>query len=298
MKSFISKNKQWFGYLLFALILTVALLYYRFPSDALLDYLETTAERVNPRLVLSVDYVEVGFPIGLKFGETEVALKDVPNGVILRADSLLLKPKIGSLLRGKPDFSFHCLAYEGDISGCVYFNKDLTRGSIDTEIELKDIRLGDHGYLSHLIGRHVEGTLGGTVSYKGQYNVLTDGSGEANLNLSQCRLELLEPFLAFESIDFSEIEIEMALKKDKIKVTRLEMKGQELHGTLSGTITLKEEFAKSSLDLRGTIEPFAAFFKSTPGTHDTVELFKQRLKRGTLSFVINGTLGDPRINFT
>lgn len=298
MKSFISKNKQWFGYLLFALILTVALLYYRFPSDALLDYLETTAERVNPRLALSVDHVAIGFPIGLKFGETEVALKNVPNGVILRADSLLLKPKIGSLLRGKSDFSFHCLAYEGDIRGCVYINKDLTRGSIDTEIELKDIRLGDHGYLSHLIGRHVEGTLGGTVSYKGQYNVLTDGSGEANLNLSQCRLELLEPFLAFESIDFNEIEIEMALKKDKIKVTRLEMKGQELHGTLSGTITLKEEFAKSRLDLRGTIEPFAAFFKSTPGTHDTVELFKQRLKRGTLSFVINGTLGDPRINFT
>lgn len=298
MKRFISKNKQWFGYLLFALILTVALLYYRFPSDALLDYLETTAERVNPRLALSVDHVAIGFPIGLKFGETEVALKDVPKGVILRADSLMLKPRIGSLLRGKSDFSFHCLAYEGDISGRVYFNQDLTRGSIDTEIELKDIRLGDHAYLTHLIGRHVEGTLGGTVSYRGSYNVLMDGSGEANLSISQCKLELLEPFLTFKSIDFNEIEIEMALKKDNIKVARLEMKGQELHGTLSGTITLKEEFAKSSLNLRGTIEPFAAFFKSTPGTHVTVELFKQRLKRGKLSFVINGTLGDPRINFT
>ena len=298
MTSFISKNKQWFGYLLFALVLTVALLYYRFPSDALLDYLETTAERVNPRLALSVDNVEIGFPVGLKFGETGVALKDVPKGVILRADSLLLKPRIGSLLRGKPDFSFHCLAYEGDISGYVYFKEDLTRGSIDMEIELRNILIGDHAYLTHFIGRHVEGTLGGTVSYRGPYNVLMDGSGEANLNITKCRLELLEPFLTFESIDFNEIEIEMALKKDNIKVARIEMKGQELHGTLSGTITLKEEFAQSSLDLRGTIEPFAAFFKSTPGTHDTVELFKQRLKRGTLSFVINGTLGDPRINFT
>ena len=298
MKNFISKNKQWFGYLLFALILTVALLYYRFPSDALLDYLETTAERVNPRLALSFDNIAIGFPIGLKFVETEVALKDVPNGVILSADSLLFKPRIGSLLRGKSDFSFHCFAYDGDISGRVYFNKDLTRGSIDTEIELSDILIGDHAYFSQLIGRHIEGTLGGTVSYRGPYNVMMDGSGEANLNLSQCRLELLEPFLSFESFDFNEIQIEMALNKDKLKVTRLEMKGQELHGTLSGTITLKEKLAKSSLDLRGTIEPFAAFFKNAPGTHDTVKLFKQRLKRGTLSFVINGTLGDPRVNFT
>jgi type II secretion system protein N len=125
-----------------------------------------------------------------------------------------------------------------------------------------------------------------------------DGSGDANLRLSQGKVELLQPLLNFESIEFNEMEIEMALKQQKINVTRLELKGQELQGTLSGTITLKEEFAKSSLDLRGTIEPFAAFFKSTPGTHDTVKLFKQRLKRGILSFVIRGTLGEPRIEFT
>jgi len=298
MKRFVSNYKKWLGYLLFALILTVALLYFCFPSDALRDYVEATAGRANPRLVLSVDRVELRFPIALKFVETEVALKDMPDRVILRADSLLLKPQLWSLLGGESKYCFDCLAYKGKVSGSVYINKNRTRRFIDTEIELRNIRIGDYAYLSHLIGRHAEGTLGGTVSYRGQYNLLRDGSGEANLRLSHGRVELLQPFLTFESIDFNEMEIEMALKKQEINLTRLELKGKQLHGTLSGTITLKEEFAKSSLDLKGTIEPFAGFFKSTEGIRDTVALFTKRLKKGTFSFVVHGTLGEPRIEFT
>jgi type II secretion system protein N len=298
MKRFISNYKKWPGYLLFALILTAALLYFRFPSDALRDYLEATAGRANPRLVLSVDRVEPRFPIGLKFVKTEVALKDMPDRVILKADSLLLKRELWSLLQGESKYCFHCLAYKGNVSGSVHFNKDRTRGFIDMEIELSNIRIGDYAYLSYLIGRHVEGTLGGTVSYGGPYNLLMDGSGEANLTLSHGRVELLQPFLTFESIDFSEMEIEMVLKKQKINLTSLELKSQQLHGTLSGTITLKKEFAKSRLDLKGTIEPFAALFTGTAGIPDTVKFFKQRLEGGTISFVILGTLGEPRIEFT
>lgn len=298
MKRFMSKYKKWIGYLLFALVLIVALLYYRFPSDALRDYLQATADSATPPLVLSVDRIEPRFPIALKFADTEVALKNMPEKVILKADSILLKPQLWSLLRGKSEYCFHCMAYKGDLIGCVYFNEDSGRRSIDTKIELRDIHIGDHAYLSQLISRHLEGTLGGTVSYIGGYNVLTDGSGEANLRLSQGRVELLQPLLTLTSIEFNEMEIEVAFKKQKIKVTRLELMGQQLHGTLSGTITLNEIIAKSSLHLSGTIEPFAAFFKSTPGTIDTVKFFKQRLKKGTLSFVIHGTLGEPRIEFT
>ncbi|MBW1676826.1 MAG: type II secretion system protein GspN [Deltaproteobacteria bacterium] len=270
MKHFISNYKKWLGYLLFALILTVALLYYRFPSGAVLDYLQATANRADPR-------------------KTEVSMKDMPDGVIVRIDSLLLRPGLLSLLRGKPEYCFHCVAYKGDLIGCVYIEKDRTRGFIDTEIELRNILIGDCAYLSHLIGRHIEGTLGGTVSYTGRHNLLMDGSGEANLRLSHGRVELLQPFLTFESIDFNEMEIEMVLKKQQINLTRLELKGQQLHGTLSGVVTLKEKFAKSSLDLRGTIEPYAESFKGKGGAHDTLKLLKHLIKNGTVSFEIHGT---------
>ncbi|MCK4388999.1 MAG: type II secretion system protein GspN [Desulfobacterales bacterium] len=293
-----SKHTKYLGYVLFAVILTAGLLYYRFPSDALRDYVQTSAENTNARVVLSVERIQPWPPVCLKFTGIELALKDKPDRTILKADRVLLKPRLRSLLRGKSEYSFHCLAYGGDLRGCAHFKKDSTGAFIDTEIELRDVHIGDYAYLSELIGRRVEGNLHGTISYTGPFKVLTDGSAEANLRLSGGRVELFQPLFTLGSLDFNEIEAEMFLDKQKINVTRLELKGEVLHGTLSGTITLKEKFARSSLDLRGTIEPFAAFFKGTAGIHDTVAFFKQRLKRGTLSFVIHGTLGEPKIKFT
>ena len=69
-------------------------------------------------------------------------------------------------------------------------------------------------------------------------------------------------------------------------------------GNENAEINLRKEIGTSRLDLRGTIEPFSDFFKSLPGTQDTVKLFKRRLKRGTLSFTIRGTLTEPSIQFT
>jgi type II secretion system protein N len=297
MKDFILKRKEWFGYLLFVLILTVSLLYYLFPADAVRDYFQAKGRRANPPLALSVDRVAPSVPIGVKFTKTKVALEDVPDRVILNVDRLLIRPKLLSLLLGKSQFSFHCEAYQGDVSGSVQLRKDPEVG-FDTEIALRNIRIGDYPYLSHLLGRPLKGTLGGTISYSGQSKPMADGSGEANLKLSDGSLELLQPFLTLKSIDFSEMEVEIALNKESLNVTRLELKGKQLQGTLSGTITLKEQFGQSSLDLKGTIEPFAALFKSNAGMQNTVAIFKQRLTKGTLSFVIRGTVKEPQVEFT
>ncbi|MBW1740116.1 MAG: type II secretion system protein GspN [Deltaproteobacteria bacterium] len=291
-----SNYKKWLGYFLFVLILTTSLLYYRFPSDAVQDYLQAIVERADPRVALSIDRMEPWLPVGLKIMGTELAIKDMPDKIIFRADRLLLKPQLWSLLHGEAKYCFDCLAYNGGLRG--YVKKDRTTDFIDTEIELKNIHIGNYIYLSDLIGHHIEGNLDGTILYKGRYSLLMDGSGEANLKLSNGRVELLQPLFTLESINFKEMEIKMVLRNQKINMTRLELNGEHFHGTLSGTITLKKEFAKSSIDLKGTIEPFAAFFKSTAGILDTVKFFKQRLNRGTLSFVIHGTLGEPRIKFT
>lgn len=297
MKDFILKRKAWFGYPLFVLILTGALLYYLFPADAVRDYFQARGRRANPPLALSVDHVTPSVPIGVKFTRTKVALEDMPSRVILDADRLLIKPKLLSLLLGKSQFSFLCEAYQGDVRGSVHLKQEPEVG-FDTKIALRNIRIGDYSYLSHLLGRPLKGTLGGTISYSGQYKPMVDGSGEANLTLSDGSFELLQPFLTLKSIDFSEMEVEMALAKERLNLTRLELKGKQLQGTLSGTITLREEFAQSSLDLKGTIEPFAALFKSNAGMQNTVAIFKQRLTEGTLSFVIRGTVKEPKIEFT
>ncbi len=101
-----------------------------------------------------------------------------------------------------------------------------------------------------------------------------------------------------EAIEFDEILIKLALQNQRVDLNHVELKGREISGTLSGTINLKKDLLKSSLDLSGSIEPFADFFKSLTGTRDTMKLFQQRLKRGRLLFTIRGTISNPRMRFT
>jgi type II secretion system protein N len=297
MKQFIRKNQKWFGYVLYAVIITAGLLYLRFPSGLIKNYLETRGERSNSPFSVSIGQVSPSLPFGLKLQEARVAQRANPNKIIFQADRFFIKPTIGTLLVGNLNLCFEGLAYDGVLEGCANFIEKSLQAPFSTSIVLKDIRLGKYD-LRSLIGRNVEGTLDGTVAYNGKNDLFIEGSGEADLRLSDGRLELLQPILSLDSIDFNQVSVKMALQNRKINLTQVALEGPNMRGTLSGNISLQKDIGKSRLDLRGTIEPFADFFKSLPGTRDTVKLFQRRLKRGTLSFIIRGTLTEPSIQFT
>lgn len=298
MRQFISKNKKWFGYTVYCIIVTVGLLYYRFPSDALRDYVQIRANNLNTPLFLSIDRMKPWPPFGLRLGQTEVSLKDKPDIKLFRADSLLVRAEVWPFFKGKGKYCFECLAYGGDLKGCISFKENSIKAPFNTKIELKNIRIGNYKYLKYSIGRHIDGILRGRVYYSGEHKNLMDGAGEANLTLLDGRVELVLPILTLGSIEFNEVKIDMALKKQKINLVRFELNGPKLKGTLSGTISLKRRFAKSTLELKGTIKPFSSFFKNAEGVSRTMRFFKQRLRKGALTFIIHGTLGEPKIKFT
>jgi len=297
MKNFIWKHKKWFGYAFYGILLTIGLLYDRFPSEAVQDYVQATLDRTNPQLDLSIERVSPSVTFGLKFQKTELSQKADPDRIFFRADRLLVRPSVWSLLKGKFELCFDGLVYGGALKGCVDFGERSVKSPLTASIVLKDIRMDDHDNLPDLIGRQVKGRLGGTITYSGQSNALINGTGEADLKLSEGLIELLQPILMLESIDFNELVIKMILKNQRVNLTQVELKGPNMRGTLSGVVSLRNELLKSTLNLRGTIEPFADFFKSLPGTRDTVRFFKQRLKRGKLSFMIHGTLKEPQVKF-
>jgi type II secretion system protein N len=297
MKQLIRKNQKWFGYVLYAVIVTAGLLFLRFPSGLIKDYLETRGESSNSPFSISIGQVSPSLPFGLKLDKARVAQRANPNKIIFRADRIFIKPTLATLLGANLNLCFESLAYDGVLEGCANFIDKSLQAPFSTSMVLKHIRLDKYD-LGGLIGRHVEGTLDGTVAYNGKNDLLIDGNGEADLRLSDGRLELLHPILSLEAIDFSQVLVKMALQNRKINLTQVALEGPNMRGTLSGTISLQKDIGKSRLDLRGTIEPFSDFFKSLPGARDTVKLFQRRLKRGTLTFIIQGTLTEPSIQFT
>jgi len=298
MKQFISKNKKWFGYTFFCIIVAASLLYYRFPSDALRDYLKITANNLNNSATLSIGQIKPSLPFGLKIGQIELFLKDKPSIKLFRADSLFIRPDPWAFFKGKSKYCFECLAYGGDVLGCIYFKENSMEIPFDTEIELTNIQIAKYEHLKDMIGLQVDGILYATIFYNGQHKNPMDGTGEANLKLLDGSIELLVPILSLESIEFHEIKSDMMLKKQTIHIKRLELTGPLLRSTLSGTIGLKKEFLKSALNLKGTVEPFTSFFKGMGVASNAVSFFKQRLKKGALHFIIHGTLADPKIRFT
>jgi type II secretion system protein N len=297
MKQFIRKNQKWFGYVLYAFVVTAGLLYLRFPSGLIKDYLETRGERSNSPFSVSIGQVSPSLPFGLKLQKARLAQRANPNKIIFRADRVSVKPTIGTLLVGNLNLCFEALAYDGVLKGCANFIEKRLQAPFSTSIVLKDIHLDKYD-LRGLIGRHVEGRLDGTVAYNGKNDLLIEGSGEADLRLSDGRLELLQPILSLETIDFNQVSVKMALQNRKINLTQVALEGSNMRGTLSGIISLQKDIGESRLDLKGTIEPFSDFFKSLPGARNMVKLFQRRLKRGTLSFIIRGTLKEPSIQFT
>ncbi len=280
------KSRKIFGYVLYCIVLTLVLLYYRFPSGFLTDYLETKIDKAAPAFLVSIGQVSPTLPFGLKFTQTEVSLKTDPKSSFLKAESLFIRPALWSFLRGKFQCCFDCAAYNGDLKGCVRFAKNSVKAPFTSSMDLSDIRIGDCAYISTLLRHNIKGILSGNIKYSGQYNLLLNGTAEANLKVSDGRIEFSSTILSLDAIDFNVLLIKAVMKRRRLDLRRVELKGQEIQGTLSGSISLRRNLLKSGLHLRGSIEPLDGFTKNAKGAFG---------RKRRLTFIIHGTIGEPKI---
>ena len=290
------RPKKIFGYIIYFICITAGLLYYLFPSDAVEDYLKVKVQDLNPSLSISIGRITPWPLLGLRFTNAQILYRDQPAGRLFRAETLVVRPQLGSFLKGTRDWRFRCTAYGGSVKGSASLNGDAAN-PMSAEVELEAIRMGEHKDLRDLIGRSVDGQLSGTISYTGPGQGVLNGSGEANLRLVDGKIELLSPLLTLESVEYKEVTIAMVLKRKRVNLTRLDLEGPMLKGTVSGIIRLKEELEKSNLDLRGRVEPFPGLFEQAEGAQSVLKFFKGRLRKGALPFRIRGTIAHPRITF-
>ena len=276
--------------------MTAGLLYYLFPSDAVEDYLKVKAQNLNPSLSISIGRITPWPLLGLRFTNAQVLYRQQPGTSLFRAETLVVRPRVRSFLKGARDWSFRCTAYGGAINGSVSLNGDAP-SALNAQFELDAIRMGEHKDLRDLIGRSVDGQLSGTISYTGRWQGMLDGSGESNLRLVDGKIELLSPLLTLKSIEYNEVTIAMVLKRKRVNLTRLDLEGPMLKGTVSGVIRLREELEKSNLDLKGTVEPFPGLFEQAGSAESVLKFFKGKLRKGALAFRIQGTVAHPRITF-
>ena len=296
MSQMTEKNKIWLAYTLYAILLTLGLLYILFPSRDVKDYLEARAEDSSIPAHISIGDVSPSLAFGLILRATELSHQSAPDKILLRADRLFVRPGLWSYLQGAMRFCFDGRLNDGSLEGCVQFNENDSDTPFSTSMTLKDIRMEKFENLTNMIGHHMEGSLGGSFAYDGEIESLMEGAGEADFRLSNGRIELQQPVLSFDAIDFDEVWVKLTLKKRRIDLTHVELKGPNIYGTLTGTISIRREFMDSGLNLKGTVDPSEGFFEGSEGASVTVRLLEQSLGDGPISFRVRGTLKNRRFD--
>ena len=290
------KNKTWWGYTPYAILLTLGLLYLLFPSQDVKDYLEAKAEDSSIPVHVSIGDVSPSLAFGLNLRSTEFSHQDAPDKVLLRAERLFVRPGLWSYLQGIKKVCFDGHLNDGSLEGCVQINENDPDTPFSTAMMFKGILLGEFENLADLIGRHVEGSLGGSFTYNGKIESLMEGAGEADFRLSNGRIELQKPVLDFNAVDFDEVWVKLTFKKRRIELIHAEMTGPNIYGTLTGTISVRREFGNSGLNLKGTVDPSQSLLEGSEGASVTIKLLGQSLGDGPLSFRVRGTLKNPRFD--
>jgi len=96
-------------------------------------------------------------------------------------------------------------------------------------------------------------------------------------------------FINLGQANFSEINIDATLNQQDLSVNQFTLKGMQIDGQLSGTITLKDPIYKSVLNLRGMIQLHPKFLQTLPSNLIPGKLYG---KNG-LPFSISGTFDKP-----
>ena len=293
MKQFFLNNRRWIGYALYCIALTLALLNYRFPSDAFREYIQATVNRINPNILITYERMSLSFPFRLRFDRAEIHMQKYPEKDFFKTKEVIIRPKIWSLFSGRPEYCIVCAAYNGNIAGCIDFQKD-DRGTLySSSFTLNDIRVDDDFPLPSSIKGRLNGVLEGSVTYSGRNMYDPDGTGEASINLSNGSFRLSKSVLEVEAVDFTEVLIKMTLKDKKLNISNAELKGDGILGQASGSISLRDSIRKSRLNIKGTFEPTDALFKDSKNSNDAAHLLKKSLKNGKISFTLQGTVDKP-----
>jgi type II secretion system protein N len=288
------KNKNWLGYTVYVVLVTVILLYFFFPSDSVEELLDSSVSRINPEFNFKAEKIRPWIPAGLRINSGQIYLGNTPEVAVFKADSFFIAPHILKFVKGEYSFDLEGSAYRGDISGTLHLSG--ADKNVASEITFKDIVLADYDFLAKKFKARVIGNLGGEIVYSNESADMTGGKGSFSLRLSDGQLQFNGPVFNITSVDLQSIKMEAKLNRREITIIKAELQGSEVNGSMTGSIQLQKDLRQSQLNLRGTLEPLAQFYKNYPEIRELLKTMKKRVKRGQYFFTITGTLGEPRFN--
>lgn len=285
------KNHKFLLYVAYTLVAIGCFLYFLFPSETFKGVVSAHLLKLLPDYQVQFERLQPVLPLGLGF-ETISVLQNDRKWV--QIDRLNLTPKITSLWSPRKTINYRGRAYQGFLKGQMDVNTSEKNAKADVSLKLGDIQLSDITYLQERLGRNVSGFLNADVD-------VVDSNGprrsiKGRLDLADVRLEVSNPIIDIQEVLFNLVEAEFNVNKQVFSLRRLEAKGGQVEGSLTGTIMIRRPMGKSRINLRGSIFPQEVLLASIkdllPGN-----LFKQQMGEKGVPIRIFGTIERPKFSF-
>jgi len=292
MKIFESKILFFCTLFMYGMILAVGVLWFRFPTEKIERFCEVKIEALVKGSQCTVSGIGYGFPFSVAV--KSVRFSDEQQQELFTLSNVRLSSSlknIGSQLSLKLD------AFGGSHSLQVTIDRENEEFVLE-KIKIKNLDPAKIPVLARAAKREIGGTIDGEGVFHGVLQdgkLLTDGKGR--FTLKQGRFPLLVPILALESIDLKKFSMELDFKNNILECQKGKFHGRELDGSFSGTVTLQSSLQNARLSFIGDLEPLPDLLKENKEAQEIVIQLQKRRKRGTLPFVLKGTVQKPIFTF-
>jgi type II secretion system protein N len=243
--------------------------------------------RIHPALQMTVAEAKLTFPPGLRLQGVSF---HHGGERLLVAEKAAVVPRLKSLLGDRKVYAFRIKTHEGAVTGKAEIDG---RVPVAVDAVAAGMRLDRIPLVQRLSDRRIEGILNAKMVYaagEGQPQALN-----LDLDIQNMAVVLAAPFFTLDQVRFDAVRVEAVLRDRRLDITRIELSGDQIAGSLSGSAALHADIMQSTVALSGTVMPQRQFLASS-GMKTAGPLLAGFKAGGGIPITISGPLGDLRLN--
>lgn len=266
------------AYALYFLCACFLMLLAFFPSEELETYLEKNLSDIDPRFKVSIERIAPALPFGVKAERITLEAKDEPGSQPLKAERLSIGMPPWRLLRGEYAFDLECGISDGRVRGKFSCGGDGISGPVRAAFRLEGINLKK----ASVLAPGLDGIMAARADYHKGAGPWLDGSGEAEVALSGCRVASSKPLAALDTVQLEKVDAAVSLHEREVELHRLILTGKDFEWQITGRVQMQNRLDKSRLRLKGKLS-FAGGAAS------------KNEQKEPLAFQVEGSLGNPDV---
>ncbi len=271
-----------------ALFATLFFLYLRFPTDLVKDFIGAQVSRSAPGVNLDIETLTPNLPTGVTLENVDISYQNQP---MFQADRAVISGRPMSLISDKKAISYRLNTSGGEIAGRAILRNDAARGATDVKAKFDAIQLKEIPAIKTFSGGYkVAGILDGILNINGSDRI---GSAQTAFTISQCTIELAQPFFGVEKLSFQLIETELAMNGQRVIVKKCDLNGDEVDGRITGSLTVRQPYGQTRLNLSGVLKPQPAFSAKLSKMVPMALLSGTNIQRKGIPFKLTGTIDRP-----